>query len=239
MVSIDQLLDAIGESPATIHRDLSFLSKNGFISRSHGYVRFRQPAFVQNIEITEEKTAVARAAAAMIPPDTMICVDSGVFTLALAHQISGRSDISVMTNSLSVANALAPTNVATYITCGCLDGRQEAILGPEAEEYIRSMRFPLLFLTTTGVRSTQGLVCVTPSQATMKRALLQSAQKTVLLTDSKAFQTDSVRIFATFDEIDVIILDRPLNNTRLEQFLMQKGTAVIVANGCPGCLSTE
>lgn len=230
IVSVNNIIEMLPDSPATIRRDLVFLEKNGYITRSRGYAKYIQPAVVRTIQITEEKMAVAKAAAALIPPGATISLDSGASILALANQLVDRNDLTVYTNSLSVMNAMASSNIPTYCTSGQLDGRQEALLGPEAENYIRNLRVPMLFLSTTGVRGTQGLVCVTPSQANMKRAYIESSERVILLADVSKFQTDSIRIFAEIEEIDTVIVDAPLNNPELEDYMKKVGTKLIVAN---------
>lgn len=228
-ISVNRLIKMMKESPATIRRDLVFLAENGVIQRSRGYVKYIQPEIVHQIQISEEKVAVAQEAAKMIPPNATICLDSGVSSLALAYQIAKRDDITVVTNSLSAANVFTSTNVNTYMICGHLEGRQECVVGPDAENFIRSMRFPLLFLTTTGIRGAQGLVCVTPDQCNLKRAFIEASEKVVLLTERAKFETDSIRLFATFDEIDTIIVDQPLEKPTIERALREKGVNLIVA----------
>ena len=227
-ISVNSLISMMEESPATIRRDLSFLEENGVIQRSRGYAKYIQPEVVHQIQISEEKVAVAQEAAKLIPEGATICLDSGVSALALAYQLTGRDDITVVTNSLSAANVFAASKVNTYMICGHLEGRQEAIVGPDAENYVKSMHFPILFLTTSGIRGSQGLVCVTPAQCNLKHAFIESSEKVILLTEAKKFEIDSVRMFASFDEIDVVIVERHIA-PEIEAALKDKGVRLIVA----------
>ena len=228
-ISVNQLIEIMQESPATIRRDLVFLEKNGYISRTRGYVRHIQPDIVNQIDISVEKIAVAIKAAEMIPVGTTVFIDSGVSGLALAQQIKERTDITVYTNSLSVANVLAATNVSTYMTGGFLEGRQEALVGPEAEAYIRSMRFPIVFLTTTGIRNPMSLACVTPFQANLKSSLIHSGEKVILLADAAKFETDSLRVFGSFKDLSTVIVDSPIRSKEQVAALEKCGVEVIVA----------
>lgn len=229
IVSVNSLITMLNESPATIRRDLTFLEENGYISRTHGYAKYIPPAIVQSIEISEGKIRVAKAAAAMIPEGQTVFLDSGVSSRALAMQLTNRDDICVYTNSLSVANVLASTNVSTNLTCGYLEGRQEALVGPDAEAYVRQLRFPMLFLTTTGIRPDQGLACITAEQANLKRTLIESSEQVILLTEIKKFSIDSVRLFATFNQIDKVIVEEPLQNPAIEETLKRNHVELIIA----------
>lgn len=228
--SVNSIIDLLDESPATIRRDLTFLESNGVIIRSRGYAKYNQPPIVSNIHITDGKLAVAKTAVSLIPHGATILIDSGASAVALAQQLTDREDLQIITNSLSVANVLCTGKPSVYMTGGSLEGRQECLVGPDAEHYIQSIRVPLLFLTTTGIRKDQGLVCVTPSQATLKRIMVSSAERVVVLADSQKLATDSIRLFATFHEIDTLIIDEPVNDPTFTALLAQEHVELIVAN---------
>jgi DeoR/GlpR family transcriptional regulator of sugar metabolism len=111
IVSVNKLISLVDESPATVRRDLTFLEANNYITRTRGYVKYIPPDIVNKIEISEGKIRVAKAAAKLIPENATIFLDSGVSSKVLAMQLTERTDLSVFTNSLSVANVLAPANV--------------------------------------------------------------------------------------------------------------------------------
>ena len=78
-ISVNKLIDLMDESPATIRRDLTFLAKNGIVTRTHGYVKYIHPDIVHKIEISPEKVAVAIKAAELIPQHDTIFLDSGAY----------------------------------------------------------------------------------------------------------------------------------------------------------------
>lgn len=229
IVPVSKLISMIDQSPATIRRDLAFLEKNGYIERSHGYVKYIPPAIVKNLEISEGKRRVAKVAASLIPKNATIFLDSGISTKALAMEITSRDDICVYTNSISVANVLAFSKVVTYLACGMLEGRQEALVGSDTEHFVRQHRFPILFLSTTGIRPNKGLACVTAEQANLKAALIESSEKVILLTEKYKFSIDSVRLFASFDQLDTIIVEEPLDDPEMEATLKANNVELLVA----------
>jgi DeoR/GlpR family transcriptional regulator of sugar metabolism len=58
---------------------------------------------------------------------------------------------------------------------------------------------------------------VTAVQANLKRALIESSDKVILLTEIGKFSIDSIRIFADFSLIDTVIVDEPLNNPAMKK----------------------
>lgn len=229
-IAVSELLLQVDESPATVRRDLSFLEDNGIITRTHGYARYVEPEIVHKIVISDEKVAIAKRAAALVDENDTILLDSGASTLALAQQLANRTDLTILTNSLSVANALSNSNVTVHMTGGYLSGREEALLGPEAENYIRRINVPKLFLSTTGIRGEEGLTCVTPFQANIKRSFIRVAQKVILLAEEAKFHTDALRIFAEFHEIDCIITSAPIADPALRDCLAKQHVEVLVAD---------
>ncbi|MFV0363464.1 MAG: DeoR/GlpR family DNA-binding transcription regulator [Suipraeoptans sp.] len=228
-VQVSELIERIGDSPATIRRDLTFLEKNGYIVRTRGYAKYVTPEVVHKISFSEGKIAIAKKAAEMVMDGSTIMLDSGSQILALAYQLIGKKDLTAVTNSLSIANVFSMAEVTTHVTGGVLIGREEALVGPEAENYIRKIKAPLLFISTTGVRGTQGLACVTPFQANIKKAFIESAQKVVALIEEEKMDMDALRVFADFKDIHMIITSAPLKDKALENRLSELGVEVIVA----------
>ncbi len=228
-VTTNELLEHFEDSPATIRRDLVFLEEQGVIARSRGYVKYIPPAKVREISFTASDYAIAKAAAKLIPQNIFVCLDSGIEAIALADQLQERTDLTIITNSILIMKTMAATNVETYGIGGKLAPRQDCLLGPDAESYVRNMHVQYLFLTTTGIRGTSGLSCVTPDQANLKSAFIRASEKRVLLAKSYKFEKDALRQFASFEDIDTIIVDQPLSSQELVRHLERIGTQLIVA----------
>ncbi len=229
-MAVNELIERIEGSPATIRRDLTFLEMNGYITRSRGCARYIQPESPQHIAFSEEILRLASAAAKLVHDDDTIMLDSGACTLALAHRLTDKKNLTIVTNSLSVANALSMSSITTHLTGGMVSGREEALVGVNAERSIREMRAPLLFLATTGIRGLVGLSCVTPFQAAVKQAFIESADRVVLLLEQSKISVDALIVFANFKDIDCIIVDKPLEDENLRAYLEKLGTEIIIAS---------
>ena len=98
-MSVNDIIRRVGDSPATIRRDLTFLEKNGYILRTHGYAKYIQPEIVHMKEFSADKIAIARAAVKLVEEGDALLLDSGFSTLALAYQMVGMKNLSIVTNS--------------------------------------------------------------------------------------------------------------------------------------------
>lgn len=228
-VAVNDIIRMMGDSPATIRRDLLSLEQDGYIERVRGYAKYVMPEPVRRILFSEEKNAIGKSAASLVPDGYTIMMDSGSITLAMANHLMDKKDLTVVTNSLSIANAFLDAEIATNMTGGYLLGKEEALVGQDAEDYVKRVKAPLLFLSTTGIRGSQGLSCVTPFQAKMKHTFIGSAEKVVLLIEEKTFKKYALTVFADFSEIDTIITSCPIQDLALQARLNELGVEVIIA----------
>ena len=185
---------------------------------------------VQSIEFSPEMIEIAKAAAKLVQDGDTIMLDSGFSTLALAYQLTGVNNLTVITNSIPVAalyNSI--DHIQTYVTGGFLRVRENALVGTDAIESIRKMHAVKVFISTSGIRQTSGLTCVSAFQEDVKRAFVNAADKVILLATDKKFEKDAVRVFATFDQIDTIITNKPIESKVLLQSLKMNNVEVIIA----------
>ena len=185
---------------------------------------------VQSIEFSPEMLEIAKAAAKLVEDGDTIMLDSGFSTLALAYQLTSVNNLTVITNSIPVAALFnSIEHIQTYVTGGFLRVRENARVGTDAIESIRKMHAVKVFISTTGIRETSGLTCVSTFQEDVKRAFVNAADKVILLATDQKFGKDAVRVFATFDQIDTIITNKPIESKVLLQSLDKNNVEVIIA----------
>ena len=229
-IRVSDLIDRVDGSAATVRRDLTFLEQNGYILRKHGFVKYVQPEMVQSIEFSPEMIEIAKAAAKLVEEGDTIMLDSGFSTLALAYQLISMNNLTVITNSIPIAALFnSIEHIQTYVTGGFLRVRENALVGTDAVESIEKMHAGKVFLSTTGVRETSGLTCVSAFQEDVKRAYVNAADHVILLATDQKLGKDAVRVFATFEQIDTIITNKPVASKVLAQTLEKCNVEVIVA----------
>ena len=226
---VEDIIKSLDATPATIRRDLTYLEKTGVIMRTRGAAKIVNPFPTRNVMFSSEKLAIAKYAATLVNDDVSIIMDSGTTTLALANQLVTKSNISIVTNSVAIVNTFSNTDIPTTITGGYLAHRQQAVIGPDAEAFMQRIHAELLFLSTTGIRAPEGLTCVSPFQASIKKAMIKSANKVILLVDSSKFEVSGMVLFADFKEIDILVTSKPIQDLELKQRLDSLGVEVIVA----------
>lgn len=213
-VSVGRLAAAYDVTPETVRRDLIELEGRGEVRRVHGGAvalgRLRvEPAVAERSgHLAAQKAAIAAAAAAQFPGDGgTVLLDAGTTTGALLELLPTDRRLTVVTNAVPHALALAAiTTVTTIVVGGRLRPRTLANVDEFAVETVRNLRVDVAFLATNGI-SERG--CSTPdtAEAAVKRAMVGAADRVVLLADHTKFGDEHFVRFADLSDLDVVVTD--------------------------------
>lgn len=124
-VSVRNLAAAHDVTPETVRRDLIELEERGELRRVHGGAVALERALVESAvaersgHMAADKARIAAAAVAHFPADGgTVLVDAGTTTGALLHVFPTDRRLTVVTNDVSHALALAPIPTVTVIVVG-------------------------------------------------------------------------------------------------------------------------
>ena len=213
-VSVADLTDRLGVSQVTIRKDLTELEEKGYLLRQHGGARLAQnigamaPVSARRDQQGPAKARIANRAAELVQDGDSVFIDAGSTNLMLAETIRDRS-IRVVTNGLDILNALADSDTVTLTAVGG-NFRQEAgsFIGPLAVEAVRLMRFDIAFVGATGFTARGEFLTQNSIEGSVKRAVLEASHRRVILADSSKFEARAFAIFASADEVDLLVTDK-------------------------------
>jgi DeoR/GlpR family transcriptional regulator of sugar metabolism len=140
----------------------------------------------QNVrdEVELRRRQIAERAAALVEPGDVLLVDGGPIAPYLAEALKVKKDITVITSSVIVFEALNRTPGITLIsTGGVLRYSSQMLVGPTAEGALKELRADKLFLMASGIMIDFGLSHHTISEVTIKQAMIRSAREVILLAD--------------------------------------------------------
>ena len=110
-VRVSDLVQILGVSDMTVRRDLEVLEQRGLLDKVHGGATLRrdgstdEPGFqAKSVRELVEKDAIGRRAVELVEPGSAVAVTAGTTTYTLAHHLAQVPDITVVTNSIPVAN---------------------------------------------------------------------------------------------------------------------------------------
>ncbi len=214
---VSDLTQQLGVSDMTIRRDLEVLAKDGLVEKVHGGAVLpgshggHEPGFEDKLVLERpEKTSIARAAAGLVRPGTAIAIAAGTTTFALAQCLLDVPGLTVVTNSLRVANLFSGNHspdVASVVLTGGMRTASDALVGPVADLTIASLHFDTLFLGCTGLDPEVGLSTPNLAEAETNRALIKVARRVVVLADHTKWGVVSLASFAPVEKISVLVTD--------------------------------
>ena len=232
--SSQELAKMFSISVSTIRRDLDLLSNEGFLRRTHGgAVRIRKhTAFEPSTDLArrtavEEKSAIVGEALRQISPGQSILIDTGAISHDFADGVAKLDfPLTVITNDLYVAKKLTYLeNIRLMVPGG--DNRPGAfsLLGEPGISFLRDVRCDLYFMSAQAVDTDCVSDTVLPL-VELKRAMLNAAEKTILLADSSRFNSRALYRIVPLETISAIITDDGLSMKDREK-LRQSGTDLI------------
>ncbi|UUS32676.1 MULTISPECIES: DeoR/GlpR family DNA-binding transcription regulator [Streptomyces] len=249
-VSLRELARVVQTSEVTVRRDVRALEAEGLLDRRHGGAVLpggftRESGFPQKSHLaTAEKTAIADVAAGLVQEGEAIVVGAGTTTQELARRLARVPGLTVVTNSLLVAQALAHANrVEVVMTGGTLRGSNYALVGSGAEQSLQGLRVSRAFLSGSGLTAERGLSTSNMLSASVDRALVQAAAEVVVLADHTKLGTDTMFQTVPTDVITRLVTDEPPGHddrAAMElQALADQGVHITVAGSGPGTAGAE
>lgn len=218
-ISVREAAELCQVSEATARRDLDELASSSFIERTHGgailkHTTVTERKYSEKMQLMiNEKKHIAEAAASMISPGESIFLDSGSTTFFLAQLLSNIECLTVVTNSLDIAYSIKLGAASTMIVTGGVRRDGFSVLtGNIAEELTRGLCVDISFLGTDAIDVNSGLYNSNVSEIVMKRCILKSGRKKVLLADHSKFETKALVKVCEVEDLDVIITDGGLSS---------------------------
>ena len=215
-VRVADLVRERGVSDMTVRRDLETLDDRGLVEKVYGgataiedSAQF-EPTFATKSSLQQaEKDAIARAAAALVEPGMAIGVSAGTTTYALAQQLIDIPHLTVVTNSIGVADVLqyAARTDQTVILTGGVRTRSEALVGPFAVAALRTLHVDLVFVGVHGMDPHSGFTCPNLLEAETDRALIDAGRRLVVVADHTKWGVIGISSIARLDQADVVITD--------------------------------
>jgi DeoR family fructose operon transcriptional repressor len=234
-VDVTAIADALDVTTETIRRDLKVLERHGLLRRVHGgaipveRLGFEPGLAARDAVLTAEKERIAKHALAELPAEGSVLLDAGTTTARLAEALPLDRELVVVTNGLPIAMSLSSRpNVTVLLIGGRVRGRTLAAVDSWALRALADTYVDVAFLGTNGLSVERGLTTPDPGEAAVKRAMIASARRTVLLADHSKVGVDHLARFASLEDVDVVVTDSGLDQ-EYAQRLAAAGPRVEIA----------
>jgi DeoR family transcriptional regulator, fructose operon transcriptional repressor len=213
-VEVARLATDLDVTPETIRRDLTVLERRGLLRRVHGgaipieRLAYEPGVDTRDVVMTAEKERIAKSALELLPRHGSVLLDAGTTTSRLAEALPLDRELTVVTNALDIAVRLARRPNLTVLTVGGrVRSRTLATVDLWAIDALRDLFVDVAFMATNGISVERGLTTPDPAEAAVKRAMIRSSRRAVLLADHTKVGNDHLVRFADLDDIDTFLTD--------------------------------
>lgn len=218
IVRVADLAELFGVSLVTVRRDIEALDDAGLVQKIHGGAKLpggastHEPGFeLKSTQGMLEKQAIAQEALLLVKDGMAIGLSAGTTTWALAKALRTRTNLTVVTNSVKIADVFQDSGSrVSVILTGGERTPSDALVGPIATQSVRSLHLDVLFMGVHGVDPDTGFTTPNLLEAEMDRALITAARKVVVVADHSKWGTVGISTIASFEEVDEIISDDAL-----------------------------
>ena len=235
-VRVSDLVDELGVSDMTVRRDIELLAREGRVERVHGgaisvgRASAHEPGFLAKSSLmTRQKRAIAEHAATLVEPGSAVAISAGTTTYELARQLRSVPDITVVTNSVPVAQLLHESHTPGQIVVltGGTRTPSDALVGPVAVQALHSLHVDRLFLGAHGVDLEAGLTTPNIVEAETNRALVAAARQVCILADHTKWGVVGLSTFIGLEDVDLLITDTGISS-RARAALKKSVTQLVV-----------
>lgn len=234
-VDVVGLAEALSVTGETIRRDLTALERAGVIRRVHGgaipveRMGFEPALPARHAAMTAEKERIAKAALAELPDEGAVIIDAGTTTERLAEALPLDRELTVVVNSPPLAMTLAARpNLTVIMLGGRVRRRTLATVDDGGLSALERLYADVAFMGTNGLSIEHGFTTPDPAEGAMKRAMIASARRSVVLADHTKVGNDYLARFADIADIDTLVSDTGLDGELAREF-EQAGLRLVLA----------
>lgn len=209
-IRVVDLAKRLGVTPETLRNDISEMESQSLLIREHGYARIQNPMqetplLFRNQENVEAKTRVGIRALNEIQDGSVVFLDAGSTVLLGIPALQGKKSLTIVTNSLPLAQQCAAFNFEIIFAGGMIYNAGLRAYGTFAIDVIDHIHIDLAIMGTDGFKNCEGFTSTNINELGFKRHVMNQTEKLVMVTDRSKFYDKAPFSFCKFREFDVLV----------------------------------
>lgn len=215
----------INVSEDTIRRDLQELSDTGKVIKVHGGAlskSFHSSFNTSQVYSINHKKTIAQKAASLIKDGMFVLTSGGTTVIEMARALPQSLKATFITGSLPAAlEYVHHPNIETIFIGDKISKSSQITVGAEAILKIRQIKADICFLGINALDIEHGLTDNDWEVVQVKKAMIESAAKVVVLSISEKINTAHRIQVCTCKELDVLISELPADHELLKPYQQQ------------------
>jgi len=243
--SIEQLMQWLPASAATVRRDLAWLAARQQLVRRRGGAQRLAPdaqaslqgrTFGQTLgERVAQKRAIARHAAGLCRDGETLIINGGSTTFMMAEFLSALQ-LRILTNSLPLAGRLLSHSRHEVVLPGGSVYREQNLIVSPFEDDISRHHYACRMFTGAHGLSALGLMEADPRLVQAERRLINQAEQLVVLADSAKFSRRGGLLLCGLERVHSLITDTDAPDA-VVQWLERQGVRVVTVAPEPAAVA--
>jgi len=233
-VRVTNLSRQFGVSEVTIRTDLEDMEKKGLLSRIHGgavssYKPYYSMNLNQRLETNQKaKVAIAERVAELIQPNDTVMLNAGTTTLLVFRKFPANYNLSIVTNSISIAlEASGNPNYNVILIGGSVNTKYQFTYGNDAVKQLGKYHADKLILSVDGIDAHQGFTTYYNKEATVDVAMIEQSDCCIVAADHTKFGHSAFAKISDLSVADYIVTNGQLNQ-EISEILHENGVTVLV-----------
>ncbi|ACM59957.1 DeoR family transcriptional regulator [Caldicellulosiruptor bescii] len=233
-VLVPELAKLFNVTEETIRRDLEKLEKEGLLKRTYGGAVLVEnynvdiPFEFRNVTNIEGKKQIALSLIKYIEDGDTLVMDSSTSALQVAKLLKTKKKITVITNSEQIINELKvfEDTIKVISTGGTLRNKSLSLVGPIAEQTLRSLNANKAIISCKGFDIEKGFTESNELEAQVKKLMIEIADKVYMIADHTKMNKTALVNIATLDDVDFIFTDKILPPSQ-ENAIREKNVEIV------------
>jgi DeoR/GlpR family transcriptional regulator of sugar metabolism len=201
-------------SEDTVRRDIKELSDRGLLQMVRGGAVPHPPGpkeFHERINFASaDKQLIAEKALSLFQNGQVVVFDGGTSTLAVASALPPELKITVVTNSLPIANALSThPNTEVLFAGGRMYKASIVTVGAEATRFFANIHADICLMGVCSIHLALGLTNDSYEEAEVKKSMIAHSKKVVALTTIEKIDTAEAFTICPASALHMIVTPEP------------------------------
>ena len=223
-VRVANLSRIFGVSEVTVRTYLEDMEKKGLLSRVHGgavssYKPYYSMNLNQRLETNQQaKVKIAERVAPLIQPNDTVMLNAGTTTLLVFRKFPTNYNLSIVTNSISIAlEASGNPNYNVILLGGSVNTKYQFTYGNDAVSQLKKYHADKLVLSVDGIDAKHGFSTYYNQEATVAAAMIEQSDCCIIAADHSKFGHTAFAKISDLSVADYIVTNGALNRELTEE----------------------
>jgi len=233
---VNHLAEKFKISVVTVRRDLNEMENKGLIKRTHGGAVTSEELMPSNsrsllARINQqrvEKQVIGKYIASLIHPGETIYIGAGTTAYWVAKYILGFENLTVVTNSLPLANLVAQfKSINLIMVGGTLRHKEYTFIGQFAEMTLKGLHFNRVIVGMSGIDPEHGFTSDYPQELMIDRVFYSVSENVIVAADHTKIGHVATYKTADIDSVKSIITTKKAPADIVEE-IRKKGVDIVL-----------